>query len=49
MPDPEIVEIRKNLKLFLESKIDGHELVRRTPVERQENLLFKEVPDANDE
>ena len=42
MPDPEIVEIRKNLKLFIESKIDGHELARRTPVDKQENILFKE-------
>ena len=42
MPDPEIVEIRKNLKLFIESKIDGQELARRTPLEKQENILFKE-------
>lgn len=41
MSDPEILEIRKNVRLFIEGKISGAELARRTPVDRQENL-FKE-------
>jgi len=47
MLDPEILEIRKNVRLFIEGKISGHELARHTPVVKQEDL-FEEVDCENE-
>ena len=48
MSDPEIQEIKKNVYLFIEGKISGHELARRTPVKKktQEKLFCTEVTDG---